>query len=174
MPGPTVQMDVLTVVELLDRFRSNGIEVVVDGGWAVDALLGRQTRTHEDLDIALRHRDVPKLREILKSLGYIDAPSKGEWECNFVMGDVRGHRVDVHSYEFDQAGKNIFGVAYRPEHLAGRGTIMGLQVRCIPLEWLIRFHDGYELDENDYRDVKALCERFGVALPSRFERFAGS
>ena len=47
---------------LYDLFGSHGITVWVDGGWGVDALLGRQTRPHSDLDIALRHSDIPKLR----------------------------------------------------------------------------------------------------------------
>jgi hypothetical protein len=38
---------------LYDLFRSHGITVWVDGGWGIDALLGRQTRPHSDLDIAL-------------------------------------------------------------------------------------------------------------------------
>ncbi len=168
---PSNLMDVTTVLELLDRFQSNGIEVVVDGGWAVDALLGGQTRSHGDLDIALRHRDVPKLREALEALGYGDVPSPDRRDCNFVLGDARGRRVDVHSYEFDQAGRNIFGVAYFPEHLTGRGTIGGRPVRCIPAEWLVKFHEGYEPDGDDYRDVKALCDRFGIPLPAHFARF---
>jgi lincosamide nucleotidyltransferase A/C/D/E len=166
-----VQMDAATVIELLERFRSNGIEVTVDGGWAVDALLGEQTRPHGDLDIALRHRDVPKLRKLLESNGYVDIPSKDRRECNFVMADAQGHKVDIHSYEFDESGHNVYGVAYLPEHLTGKGTIMGRPVRCIAVEWMIKFHDGYELDKTDYLDVKALCDRFSLALPSRFARF---
>jgi hypothetical protein len=27
------------------------------------------------------------------------------------------------------------------------------------------------LDENDYRDIRALCNRFGLVLPARFVRF---
>jgi hypothetical protein len=28
------------------------------------------------------------------------------------------------------------------------------------------------LDENDYRDVRALCEKFGIALPADYLKFA--
>ncbi len=87
----------------------------MDGGWAVDALLGEQTRPHGDLDIALRHQDVPRLRKFLEAFGYADVPSVDRRECNFVMGDSQGHRVDIHSYEFDEAGHNVFGVAYLPK-----------------------------------------------------------
>jgi hypothetical protein len=39
------------LIELLQLFESAGIEVWLDGGWAVDALLGTQTRPHKDVDI---------------------------------------------------------------------------------------------------------------------------
>ena len=37
----------------------------VAGGWAIDLFVGRQTRTHGDLDIAMRRRDQAKLRDCL-------------------------------------------------------------------------------------------------------------
>lgn len=40
------------VVKLYKLFEENGIEVWIDGGWGIDALLGEQTRPHQDLDIA--------------------------------------------------------------------------------------------------------------------------
>jgi lincosamide nucleotidyltransferase A/C/D/E len=39
------------LVDLLQLFESTGIEVWLDGGWAVDALLGEQTGPHKDVDI---------------------------------------------------------------------------------------------------------------------------
>ena len=53
------------VLELLELFEASGIEVIVDGGWGVDALLGKQTREHEDLDIAVQWKELPKLRQVL-------------------------------------------------------------------------------------------------------------
>jgi lincosamide nucleotidyltransferase A/C/D/E len=110
----------------------NDIEVYVDGGWGVDALLGEQTRKHEDLDIAVPHRFVPKLREILEARGYDDVSRDDTRDCNFVLGDDKGHLVDIHSYTFDENGKNIFGVAYEPHHLTGSGEINGYPVKCPP------------------------------------------
>lgn len=159
------------VVELLRLFKQNGIEVYVDGGWGVDALLAEQTRPHRDLDIALPHKYVPRLRQLLEARGYREVPRDDSWECNFVLGDDSGHEVDIHSYTFDADGRNVFGVPYVPEHLTGTGSIGGYPVRCIPPEWMVRFHTGYELDEDDYRDVKALCERFGIALPAEYDAF---
>lgn len=171
-PESHAEMNAGAAVQLLQLFAGNGLDVVVDGGWGVDALLGEQTRSHNDLDIALQHRDVPKLRTLLEAHGYIDVPRDDTWECNFVMGDEKGHEVDIHSYTYDAHGKLIFGVPYPLDSLSGTGTIQGYPVKCISPEWMVRFHTGYEFDENDYRDVAALCERFGIALPVEYEGFA--
>jgi lincosamide nucleotidyltransferase A/C/D/E len=159
--------DAVMLVEFLER---HGLEVYVDGGWAVDALLGEQTRTHADLDIAVPHKYVPRLRELLAVRGYRERPRDDTWECNFVVADACGREIDVHSYTLDDAGVNVHGVAYISEHLTGKGSIHGYPVRCISPEWLVKFHTGYDLDENDFRDVRALCERFGIPLPDEYQK----
>ncbi len=61
-------------MDLLQLFESAGIEVWLDGGWAVDALLGVRTRPHKDVDIVLRVADLPKLQEILVSKSRFPIP----------------------------------------------------------------------------------------------------
>lgn len=90
------------VVELLKLLEQNNIEVYVDGGWGVDALLGKQTRLHGDLDIALPHKYVPKVRELLEARGYKDIPREDTRDCNFVLGDNIGHECP---------GPNILNIA---------------------------------------------------------------
>jgi lincosamide nucleotidyltransferase A/C/D/E len=158
-------------VDLLRLFDEYRLEVIVDGGWAVDALFGEQTRPHDDLDIAMPHKFVPALRTLLESRGYTDVPRDDTRECNFVLGDDHGHLVDIHTYTFDARGKLIFGVPYPPDSLGGHGTILGYPVRCITPEWLVKFHTGYAADENDYRDVQALCHRFNIELPADYASF---
>ena len=160
--------DVIEIALLLDQ---NRIDVWIDGGWGVDALLGAQTRAHSDLDIAIRHRDVSLLRTLLEARGYKDAPRNDTRDCNFVLGDDLGHQVDVHTYEFDAAGNHVYGIAYPAESLTGTGSVNGYSVRCISPEWMVKFHTGYEPDENDYRDVRALCQRFGIEMPSEYVKF---
>jgi hypothetical protein len=46
------------------------MEVWLDGGWRVDALLGHQQRRHDDLDPVVELADVPRLREVLTKNGY--------------------------------------------------------------------------------------------------------
>jgi len=165
------EMTAEDAVEIIRLLEQNGIEVYVDGGWGVDALLGIQTRKHEDLDVVLPHRFVPKLRELLEARGYEDVPRDDTRDCNFVLGDDIGHLVDIHSYTFDENGKNIFGVACEPFHLTGNGAINGYPVKCPPPDVMVEFHTGYDIDEDDYRDVKALCEKFNILLPNEYEKF---
>lgn len=158
--------------ELVRFLEENGVEVYVDGGWAVDALIGQQTRMHGDLDIALPEKHVPRLRELLLARGYEEQSQKVSWECNFVLADAQGHEVDVHSYTLDDAGNNIHGVPYMAEQLTGRGVIDGYPVNCISAEWLVKFHTEYEPDESDFHDVRQLSERFGISLPDCYVEFA--
>jgi lincosamide nucleotidyltransferase A/C/D/E len=157
--------------ELVQFLEQHSLEVYVDGGWAVDALLGVETRPHDDLDIALPHKQVPRLRVLMSDRGFEEQFRDDAWECNFVLADEHGSRLDVHSYTLDDEGLNIFGVPYMREHLTGRGSIDGYPVRCIAPEWLVKFHTGYEVDDNDYHDVRLLCERFAIELPCEYRRF---
>jgi lincosamide nucleotidyltransferase A/C/D/E len=161
--------DVITVIQLLEQ---NGIDVHIDGGWAVDSLLGHQARPHGDLDIAVPHDAVPRLRLVLRTLGYDEIDRPDTRDCNFVLADGKGREVDVHSYAFDARGNNSYGVGYVRHDLTGRGTIDGYAVKCVSVESLIKFHSGYELQEKDYQDVRALCGRYGIPLPAEYARFS--
>ena len=44
------------VIDLITLAESQGIEVFLDGGWGVDALLGEQTREHQDIDLFVRKK----------------------------------------------------------------------------------------------------------------------
>ena len=165
------EMTANAVVAILQLFNQNEIEVCVDGGWGVDALLGQQTRTHADLDIAIQHQFVVQIRALLETQGYQDVPRDDTRDCNFVLGDEQGHLIDIHTYTFDSAGNLIFGVAYPPDSLNGAGSVNGVPVKCITPEWMVKFHTGYALDENDYHDVKVLCQHFGLPIPTEYAEF---
>ena len=123
------EMTANDVVEIAELFKQHHIDFYVDGGWGVDALLGEQTRTHSDLDIAIQHKDVAQIRALLEARGYKDVPRDDTWECNFVLGDIQGRQIDIHSYTFDAEGNNIYGVAYPFDSLTGTGSINGYSVK---------------------------------------------
>jgi hypothetical protein len=45
-------LDATDVLGILDQLDGAGLMVWLDGGWGVDALLGRHSRPHQDLDLA--------------------------------------------------------------------------------------------------------------------------
>lgn len=164
------------VIELYSMVESLGVEIWIDGGWCVDALLGKQTRPHKDLDIAIQTKDVSKLRDFLGLQGYRNVKVEEARDWNFVLGDEHGRAIDVHVIDIDDRGDGIHGPKengekYPAASLTGTGVIDGLNVRCISAEWTVKFHAGYELKEKDFRDVSALCAQFGIDLPAEYTRF---
>jgi lincosamide nucleotidyltransferase A/C/D/E len=125
---------------------------------------------HGDLDIAIPHSQLPPLKAVLAELGFAWVASGGSWDCNFVLEDRRGRRIDIHSYELDADGNNSFGVPYSAPHLEWWGAINGVRVRCVPPEWQVQFHVGYDFDDMDRQDVLALCDRFGIPVPEQYQR----
>ncbi len=165
------KMSAEDVVEFVRLMEENGIDFHLDGGWGVDALLGLQTRSHEDLDIAVQHKDVPAVRGLLEARGYREFPSPDAKAFNFVLSDSQGRKIDVHSYTFDPRGSYVYGIAYPIDSLTGTGMINGHPVKCISAEWAVKFHTQYEADETDFQDVQALCARFDISLPDMYRKF---
>lgn len=95
-------MTVSDVVEVLNRLDLREIEAWLDGGWGVDALLGEQTRPHDDLDLIVRVDDVPGTREVLAKDGF--QLVEGATDSNIVLRDADGREIDVHPVRFDDRG----------------------------------------------------------------------
>lgn len=170
-PSQAPEMDQEETLRIIDLAEIAGIPIVVDGGWAVDAHLGWQTRPHSDLDIAINHQYLPRFLGILSRLGYGHVPRDDQWEHNFVLQDGGGHQVDIHSYIRNDQGQIVGGVEYPGDSLTGQGKIGHAKVRCIKADWLVDFHLGYPFDENDYHDVRYLCNLHRFSLPPDYQAY---
>jgi lincosamide nucleotidyltransferase A/C/D/E len=164
------------VCDFLTLMDAAGIRVWLDGGWAIDACLGSQTRLHGDLDIVIEERDVPMAIAALQHRGYGPVPRSDTRPWNFVLGDDAGHQIDFHVIVLDEHGRGVYGPpengeSYPAEALTGTGTVNGYPASCITAEWLVRFHTGYDADAVDFADVAALCERFGIPVLREYLRF---
>ncbi|MFG1861146.1 nucleotidyltransferase domain-containing protein [Microbispora bryophytorum] len=62
-------MDAEAVCGIYDYLAERGVRIWIDGGWCVDALLGRQTRQHPDLDVAVDHKDEVEFAALMQGLG---------------------------------------------------------------------------------------------------------
>jgi lincosamide nucleotidyltransferase A/C/D/E len=169
------EMTAEALVALLQLFETAGIEVWLDGGWAVDAVLGEQTRSHKDVDIILRLSDLQKLREILSERGF--EIRGGGRESNFVLVHPSGLEVDVHAIVFDHEGNGVYLMQdgsnwiFPAAGFSGRGVIKGYTVRCLSPEVQVLCHaHGYVPTEKDIRDMELLQARFNVELPPHLRR----
>ena len=73
------------VIEVYSSLLERGIGIWVDGGWGVDALLGRQTRAHADLDIVISDRQVLECERHLELQTYSRVKREIERAFNFVL-----------------------------------------------------------------------------------------
>jgi lincosamide nucleotidyltransferase A/C/D/E len=164
-------MDARRVLDLLGRLAAARLDVWVDGGWCVDALLGEQTRAHDDLDLVSRIEDSARIEEVLGQSGYLVAG--GGLPCSFELVDDAGHQVDAHPVAFDAHGDGVYVMAdgghwvYPAAGFGGSGEIEGISVPCLtPEVMLVNHSTGYVLDADHEGDVIALCEQFGLPLPT--------
>ncbi|MGH2540483.1 MAG: nucleotidyltransferase domain-containing protein [Actinomycetota bacterium] len=157
------------VVEILGRLRRSGVDVWLDGGWGVDALLGEQTRPHEDLDLIVRVGEVLEVIDRLGNAGFQLA--QGEPTSNFVLRDERMREIDVHPVAFGDSGDGIYLMAdgddrvYPASGFLGTGSVRGQRVRCLTAEVQVLCHaQGHEPTETDFHDMRLLHERLGTEL----------
>ena len=122
--------------EILGMIERLGVRIWVDGGWAVDALLGRQTRYHADLDLVIELKDVDAVVDMFENRGYRRAHPNDTDTWNFALGDGVRREVDFYVVVLDEKGNGIHGSpanqeVYPSTALTGIGAIHGRVVRCI-------------------------------------------
>ena len=116
------------VTEFCRWMDSLGIEIWIDGGWGVDALLGIQTRRHVDLDIVLQQTDCESVVEFLRNRDFREIPRDDSRACNFVMGNGDGKEIDFHVIVLDDGGNGLYGLPdavegiYPADALRGEGN----------------------------------------------------
>jgi lincosamide nucleotidyltransferase A/C/D/E len=170
MPGP--DMSAAHAVELYATLHSAGVRCWVMGGWGVDALLGRQTRSHKDLDLLVDVADLPAMQALLRGAGFT---RKLEWEENvsferdgkiwasaFVDAHEGYGELDVHVID---VGTDTSRIPVQlstdpwplPEGtLSGSGRILGSPVRCVSKQAQLAMHVGYELPPKHRADLELL------------------
>ncbi len=78
------------IARLRDLCAKEGIDYWLVGGWAVDFYAGSLTRAHNDVDIAVWLKDVPRLMEVLEEDGWRHAPLDDEdGGTGYQLGSVR-------------------------------------------------------------------------------------
>lgn len=169
------------MLEIIDMLERRGVRLWVDGGWGVDALLGQQTRSHADLDLAVELADRDLYERAMADAGfeflYFD-PANDDADgnhLNWVVRDERGREIDVHLVDtstttLTPSGDLVHGgIPYPVGSLTATGVIADREVRCGTAEFQMVSHTGYEIADTDVHDVAALHQRFGLPLPEEYE-----
>ena len=130
-------------IDLINLAESLGITVFLDGGWGVDALLGRQTREHQDIDLFVEETQAARFIRALHQQGFKERTEAYSTPQHIVFADPA-------------------------DTFSGEGCIGEKKVSCIPPQAQVAFHTGYVFDENDVKDVLALCYRFHIPVPNEY------
>jgi lincosamide nucleotidyltransferase A/C/D/E len=144
------------VVEVLAALDAGGIDYWVDGGWSIDALLGRQTREHRDLDLGVRLEDVQKIESLLPQFRRESA------ESGVLLKDERGRVVDLLLVERSESGElsqqlaGGRGLRYEARGTRASGFIGGRRVRCASVALQREHHDHPDATDQDRLDIEVL------------------
>jgi lincosamide nucleotidyltransferase A/C/D/E len=153
-------MEAADVIAVLDVLTGVGVASWLDGGWGVDALVGRRTRPHEDLDLVIAVDDVATAIEALQAVGF--AVEEDLRPVSLTMRTTDGRQVDFHPVTWDERGggvqaqPNNSSWTYPAEGFHGVGQVAGQPVRCLTADVQILCHAGYPLDAGDLRDLEVL------------------
>lgn len=142
---------VIVVAELLESW---GLPYWVAGGWGVDALVGRQTRPHRDLDLVVRDEDMAALTRALVTAGFRPINNGNEDHAykmlrkRCVFEDRQGYVLDVHPVPAPGWPDD--------DDLFATGSIAGRELPCLSEKAQRASRRGYALDESDIHDLQQL------------------
>ncbi|GEM_PF-541862 len=169
-----VGVDTARVLRVVGAFEAAGLPVWLAGGWGVDALAGRQTRWHHDLDLVVRAEDDQAVARCLATLGFEPyTAAVVPWAglpTSRVFRDRLGHHVDVHPVSVAERSSGHHEVPFLTEDAFATGTIAGRPVGCLSAEVQRAFHRGYPPRDRDLQDLATLR----AVLDRRAEREAAT
>jgi lincosamide nucleotidyltransferase A/C/D/E len=167
----TAAQDVLDVLESLT---AANVRWCLAGGWAVDALVGEQTRPHRDVDVMVPADALPTVEASLGEHGFARADAS-ELPAFLILRDPRGRQVDLYLLRFDAEGDGWQEYSRRRwDHfsaadLCGVGLIEGVEVRCLSPAAVFAQFLGYTWGDKAIHDLTTLHRARGTPLPPGFE-----
>ncbi len=158
---PTVQgMTASEVHAIVDWLETRAVVYQINGGWAVDGLVGHQTRPHRDLDLFVDAAAVDDIVGWLTARGYAVETDWLPARLELPSGPLR---VDVHPMVLDSDGNGVqrgLGGEVFEHSRAMRtlGVVSGRAVVVATAKRLRELHEGYEPRDVDVHDLHLLAE----------------
>ena len=90
--------------EILEMLSEASVKVFLDGGWGVDALIGRETRIHNDIDLFVEKKDYGKAISVITWKGYREVVMDYTTDSHTVWKDDNGRIIDLHCFEYVEDG----------------------------------------------------------------------
>ncbi|MGW0932583.1 nucleotidyltransferase domain-containing protein [Streptomyces sp. NPDC002644] len=154
-------MELAKVCAVLDALRAAEAHCWVAGGWGVDVLVGRPTREHRDLDLALDAAREAAALDALETAGYRIETDQRPARVELAAPGRRW--VDLHPVVFDAdfVGRQADlqgGFFLYPRNAFTVGRIGGRTVPCLSATQQLAFRTGYPLRPVDHHDLALLRE----------------
>jgi lincosamide nucleotidyltransferase A/C/D/E len=158
------QNDLFSILDLMDK---TGIQYWLDGGWGVDALVGKQTRVHRDVDIDFDSSYTEQLLQKLHEHGYEVITDWSPVRVELYHPNLS--YIDIHPFILSDDGTakqaDAEGGWYEFEaDYFGYTFFEGRRISCISAKGQMIFHTGYELREVDKHDIKNIEKMLGSSV----------
>ena len=151
-------MDLDEVLAVVELFESVGVPYFLAGGWGIDALRGRPSRPHDDLDIVIDDFDRHANRAITslasRSYAHTEVNDRPLWmQRRGELDDQDGHHVELLTI-----GRRALESLAEPGAPSDRttlfaiGSLGGRPVRCLSAYAQMLFHTGFERRLRDIHD----------------------
>lgn len=122
-------------------------------------LVGKQTRSHRDVDINFDAKYTDQLLSVLKDAGYEIIT---DWSpVRIELYHPQLSYIDIHPSVLGENGTakqaDLEGGWYEFDaDLFGSAVFQGRTIPCISIKGQMLFHTGYELRDSDQHDIKVL------------------
>ena len=161
------------LAELDGVLTAHGIDYWLFGGWAVDFHVGRVTRVHSDIDLAIWREQLTQVVGLLRDGGWIHRPDEND--DGYTGYERLGVRVEIASLERDE-----HGVVYTPvqsgradwppdsfrgdkRQLAGvRARVMSCTALLVEKSIVRDDHDAAAKDRADAENLREVLARTGL------------
>lgn len=168
----TEQLKIIKTI--FNKAEEKGIMLWLDGGWAMDFLLGRITREHTDIDIVFEKEKEATYKNILNQLGFVD-------EEKMDYGFLTTNKNILIDSECCENKNSLFFMDGYPDNsfpMEKEGNINNFYIRCVSWEkmfieflWLEKQVERVKWEPRHFVNLKILEEKISKERRKELRNF---